>query len=226
VNPAKGNFQGPVITISISADGEYRWDEEISNARFRCDGKEQSLGNNRTRVCVQTSTTALDLTLKQDDVRTGANHWELSADGSALTMTRTQFRPSGPVKNAPNVYIRISGSGFAGQWRDTRYLQTHADVILKLDDHALHVTYVESGQHFDALLSGVDVPVQGSNDAFGLTYAVTPVGTHEFRTLQKIAAKTYIEGSLVLSGDGKTYTESWWAPDRPSGKATLVYERK
>lgn len=226
VNPSKGTFQGPIITISISADGEYRWDNEISNVSFRCDGQEQSLGNNRTRVCVQASAAVLDLTLKQGGMRISANHWELSAGGSVLTTTRTEFHPNGQVTNASMVCTRISGSGFAGQWRDTRYLQTHADVVLKLDDQALHVTYLESAQHFDAPLSGADAPVQGSNDASGLTYAVTAVGSHEFRTLQKIAGKTYIEGSLVLGGDGKAYTESWWNPGRPSSKATLVYEKR
>ena len=47
LNPTKSSFQGQVLTISISADGEYRFDEKSSHT-IRCDGKDRPIGNNRT----------------------------------------------------------------------------------------------------------------------------------------------------------------------------------
>ncbi len=45
VSPSKSNFQGPLISISISADGEYRYNDGVTNSTFRCDGKYRPLGN-------------------------------------------------------------------------------------------------------------------------------------------------------------------------------------
>ena len=39
LNPSKGNFQGPIFTISISADGEYRYDDGRSSFTFAAMGR-------------------------------------------------------------------------------------------------------------------------------------------------------------------------------------------
>ena len=162
LNPAKSSFQGPIFTISISADGEYRYDDGSSSFTFRCDGKDRPIGKNRTRACVKSSATVLDLTQKENGVKTNANHWELSADGKVLTSTATEFRPSGPVITVQVVASRMSGSNdFAGQWRDTSYLQRHADMTLRLDSQTLHISYPSAGQYIDAPLDGVDAVVHG-----------------------------------------------------------------
>src|SRR5437588_8434394 len=134
LNPSKGNFQGPTFTISISADGEYRYDDGRSSFTFRCDGKDRPIGENRTRACVKSSTTVLDLTRQENGATTNAYRWELSADEKVLTSTATEFRPSGPVVTNQIVASRMSGSNdFAGQWQDTSYLQRHAEMTLGLD---------------------------------------------------------------------------------------------
>ena len=86
LNPAKSNFQGPVLTISISADGEYRYDDGRSNFTFRCDGKDRPIGKNRTRACVKSSATVLDLTPKRkwgkdECVSLGAFGWREGSYG-------------------------------------------------------------------------------------------------------------------------------------------------
>ena len=140
LNPSKGNFQGPIVTISISADSEYRYDDGNSSFVLRCDGKDRPIGNNRTRACVKSSATVLDVTQKENGVETRANHWELSADGKVFTSTATEFRPSGPFITFQTVSSRISGSNdFAGQWRDGSFLQRHADMTLSLDSQTFHI---------------------------------------------------------------------------------------
>jgi hypothetical protein len=131
LDPSK-SYQGPLVTISISADGEYRYDDGGSSFTFRCDGKDRPIGKNRTQACVKGSATTLDLTRKENGAKMNAYHWELSADGKVLTAIVTAFRPSGPVTTSQVVASRVSGSsGIAGQWRDTSYLQRHADMILR-----------------------------------------------------------------------------------------------
>jgi hypothetical protein len=227
MNPSKSSFQGPVFTISVPADGEYRYDDGRSSFTFRCDGKDRPIGRNRTQACVKSSATTLDVTRKENGVKTSANHWELSADGKILTATTTAFRPNGPVITGQVVASRISGfNDFAGQWRDPSYLQRHADMTLRLDSQALHIGYPSAGQYIDAPFNGVDAAVHGPHAPAGITYTARLVGQREILTLAKRNGKALIQSSLKLSGDGRVITESWWNPDQPTGKGTLVYERK
>jgi hypothetical protein len=225
LNPLKSNFRGPIFTISLSSDGEYRYDDGRSSFTFRCDGKDRPIENNRTRTCVKSSTTVLDLTQKENGVKTSANRWELSADGKILTATA--YRSSGSVITAQVVASRMSGSGdFAGQWQDTSYLERHADMTLKLDSETLHIGYPGGGQYVDAPFDAVDVPVQGPHAPEGMTYTARLVGRREIHTLSKRNAKALIEGSLELSRDGRTITESWWNPGEANDKGTFIYKKK
>jgi len=229
LNPTKSSYQGQVLTISISPDGEYRFDES-SIFTLRCDGKDRPLGNNRTLVCVTTGATVLDIVQKENGVKTRATHDELSPDGKVFTTSVTKFRANGPTLTSQIVFSRLSGSnGFAGQWRDTSYLQQHADMTLKLDSQALHIDYPIAGQHIDAQLNGVDSAVGGLHAPAGTTFAARAAGNREFVTETKRYGKVFSQGALKLSNDGKTIKtiiNSSWKPDRPSEIGTLVYEKR
>jgi hypothetical protein len=227
LNPSKGNFQGSIFTISISADGEYRGDNGTSSFTFRCDDeKDRPIGNNRTEACVKSGDTVLNRIRKENGLKTNEYHWELSADGKILTMTGTAFRPTGPVITGQIVASRVSGSnGFAGQWRDPSYLQRHADMTISLDSQTLHIGYPSAGQYVDAPLNGADAGVSGHAPA-GLTDALRLVRRREISILAKRDGKVFEQDSLELSNDGKVITHSWWNPDQPTAKGTLFYERK
>lgn len=227
LNSSKSNFQGPIFTMSISTDGEYRYDDGRSSFTFRCDGKDRPIGENRTQACVKSSTTVFDLTQKENGVKTSVSHWELSDDGKVLTSTRTEFPPSGPVITFQIVASRMSGSNeFAGQWRDPSYLQRHADLTLRLDSQTLHISYPSGGQYFDAPVNGVDAAMRGPHATEGVTYSVRLVGRREISILTKRNGKALTQGSLELSDDGRIVTESWWGPGHPADKSTLIYEKK
>jgi hypothetical protein len=226
LNPSKGNYLGPIVTISISAGGEYRYDDGSYSFTFRCDGTDRPIGNNRTRACVKTSAVTLDLTRKENKVKTNMYHWELSAGGNVLTSTATAFRPSGPVITGQLVATRMSGSNdFVGQWRDTSYLQRHADMTLRLDNQTLHISYPNAGQYIDAPFDGADSPVHGPHAPDGTTFTAKLVGRREIRTLSKRNGKVLTQESLELSNDGRVITYSWWNLDRPNDKGTFVYEK-
>jgi hypothetical protein len=227
LNPKESSYQGQVLTILISGDGEYRFDEGNWSSAFFCDGKDRPIGNNRRRACVKSGVTALDITLKENGVKMRATHDELSTDRKFFTTTVTEFRPDGPVITSQIVFSRLSGSDdFAGQWRDTIYLQQHAEMTLRLDDRVLHIDYPSSDQHIDAPLDGADAAVRGSHTPEGTTYAVRPVGNREFLVVTKRNGKAFTQGTLELGNDGRTITDTWWNSDRPAVKGTLVYEKR
>jgi hypothetical protein len=226
LNPTKSSYQGQVLTISISADDEYRFDEKSSHA-IRCDGKDQPIGNNHTLLCVKSGVTALDITLKENGVKTKVTHDELSTDGKVFTTTMTEFRPNGSVVTSQITFSRLSGSiGFAGQWRDTNYQQQHADMALRLDNQALHIDYSSAGEQTDAPLNGVDAAVRGPHVPEATTWAVRPAGNREFLIVTKQHGEVFNQGSLKLSNDGRIITESWWDPNRPAVKGTFAYDKR
>lgn len=227
MNPSKSNFLGPFFTISISAEGEYRFNDGHSSFAFQCDGKDRPIAKNRTQGCVKSSDTALDLTTKENGTKTKVSHWEISADGKMFTATATAFRSTGSVVTGQIFAARISGSsGFAGQWRDTRYLQQHAELTLRLDTQALHIGYPNAGQYVDVPLTGIDTPLRGPHAPSGVTYSVQSVRQHEILISSKRDGKTLTQDSFALSKDGKLIINSWWNPENPTAKGIIVYEKK
>jgi hypothetical protein len=226
LNPTKSTYQGQVFTISVSGDGEFRFGVNSSNTHtLRCDGKDQPGENNRTLVCVTTGATIIDITEKENGTKTKAIHDEISTDRKIFTSTITEFRQSGPAITSHMTFARLSGANdFAGQWRDTTYVQQHADMILKLDNQALHIEYPNPSQNINAPLDGSDADVRGTNIIEGATFAARPTGNREFRIVTKHHGKVFTQGSLKLSNDGRTITESWWNPDRPDAIRVFVYD--
>jgi hypothetical protein len=229
LNFTRSTFPGQVLTVSVSADGEYRFDEH-SRYALRCDGKDRAVGavgNGRTLVCAKSGVTVLEITQKENGVKTRVTRDELSSDGKVFTTTVIEFRSNGPVVTSKIVFSRLSGSsGFVGQWRDTSYLQLHADMILRLDDRALHIDYPGAGEQIDAPLDGVEAAVRGRRILEGATCAVRPAGNREFLIVTKHQGKVFSQGSFELSKDGGTISNSWWIPERPGNKGTLVYEKR
>jgi hypothetical protein len=169
----------------------------------------------------------LDITQKEKGVKTSANRWELSADGKVFTSTATAFRPGGSIITSQTISSRLSGSnGFTGQWRDMSYLLRHADMTLRSDSQTVHIGYPSAGQYIDAPLDGVDTAVHGPHAPEGRTYAVRHAGRREFLYLTKRNGNVLTQGSLQLSNDGRIITDSWWNPDRPADKGTLVYDKR
>ncbi len=98
-------------------------------------------------------------------------------------------------------------------------------MALRLDDQILHIGYPNAGLYIDTPLDGLDTAVHGPRTEEGTTYSARLVGRREILTLTKRNGKVLTQGSLKLSNDGRTVTESWSNPDRPGGNGTLVYER-
>lgn len=228
LNVPKSDFKDQAITIiSISADGEYRYDDGFVSNTFRCDGVYRPIGNNRTQACVKSSATTLDRTRMENGVKTNTYHWELSAGGKIFSATATSFRPSGPVSTGQLVATRISGStDFAGEWKDTSFSQPPSELSLRFDSQYLHISYPSVGNYVDVPLNGADAAVQGPLAPEGMTYSVRLAGRREISILTKRNSKPLKQSSLELSGDGRVITESFWNPGQPADKSTFVYEKK
>lgn len=211
----------------MSSNGDYSYDGGGSRFTIHCDGKNRSIGENRTQTCVRTGATILDLISYRSGLKEKTSHWELSSDAKILTVTGTEFRPDGQVVDQRLVASRVSGSNdFAGRWRDTSYLQQHAEMTLRLDGQALHIRFPNAGQYIDAPVDGTEGALHGPHALEGTTYKARMANKRQIVTEARRNGKTLTQGSFELSDDGRVLTESWWNPGRPTDKGTLVYEKK
>jgi hypothetical protein len=219
-------FKGQILTIAVLPGNEYQFVENSSHS-LRCDGKERPIRDNRSLTCVENSTNALDLTLKENGQSTRVTRDEVSTDGRYFTVTVTELLGRGSPTTSKTVYQRVSGSdGFAGQWLDTTYLRDHSVMVLRLDDEGLHIEYPNVGQQIDAPLDGTEAPIREPHGTAADTYSARLAGRREILRLTKRDGKVFTEGSLTLSNDGRVITETWWNPDTPSKQSTLVYKRE
>lgn len=226
LNPSKSSFQGLMMTISISGNNEYHYDDGVVSISFRCDGKLRSIGNNRAQKCVQTSPTALDQTLMKNGVKASTIRWELSAGGKVFTSTATLFGSDGAVVRHQLVASRISGSNsFVGQWQDRSVFQNYSGRILRLDNQYLHIGSPNSGKFVDVPLDGTPATMYGDSGLAERTYRVHRIGPGGLEIVGTLNGHAVSEESLKLNNDGSVIIGSWWNPSRPTDKATLYYEK-
>src|SRR6266478_4361118 len=222
LNQSQSNIPGPSFSITTSAAGEYHIDNGTNSYSFRCNGKEYLATPHQTISCMQASDPLIDVTTKANGKTIRTSHWELSADGKVLTIKRTTIEADGSAKAKETVYSRMFPSvGFAGDWRDTKRLETGTPLLLAMNKRTLHIVFPESGQYADPPLDGSDTPMHGPGIPQGLTIAIRPHGPREFLTLKKSGGQVINQGSLSLSADGNTLVEQYWRPNRREEKATL-----
>ena len=227
LNESKSSVPGPSFSITISPTGEYVSDSGTYKFSFRCDRREYPTTTNRTISCSQTSPSVIAMTYKENGVKVGTAHWELSADGEMLTIKRTSIQTEGSVNSKENVYSRTTRSvGFAGGWRNSERLESTPQLLLALSGRSLHIAFSESGQYADLPLDGSDAPMHGPGIPQALTMAIRPNGPRVFLTLKKIRGQVINQGTLTLSADGRSLIEEYWRPDRPEQRALLTYERQ
>jgi len=227
LDASKSTYKGLILSISISADGEYRSDDGPVSNTFRCDGVYRSMGDDRTQACVKNKENSLDLIRMKNGAKINTYHWEISADGKTLTSTATAFRSSGPVVLGRLVAPRISGStGFAGTWLDISRLHERDDMTITLDSQALHVIYPNTGENIDAPFNGTYVAISGPSAEEHSAYTALVTGRRSISLLSKYKNRSLDPYLFELSDDGKVITQSWRDTNQPSGKSTIVYEKE
>jgi hypothetical protein len=225
LNPAKGDIPGPSIVVSISPDGMWHnTSHGGSPANFRCDGKEYQQ-DTLTISCRQVNGLDVELTGFRNGSRLFVAHWELSPDEKVLSVKGTMLRADGSVKAIDARYTRTSGStGFAGGWRDVNPLnQAQSIEKISLQGNTLHRYFPENDRHLDITLDGTDADLGVPR---GATLALEERSPREFSLTMKQNGQVVSVGNWQISADGRSLTESYWAPSTPNEKALLVYEKQ
>jgi hypothetical protein len=229
LNPAKSDLPGPTIIISITPDGVYNSASSGGDVSFRCDGKENALGTGTvsgpvTFYCTQKSSSDLEVSIFKNGSKSHTQRLELSPDEKVLTIKT--FQADGSVKS--KTYTRTSGStGFAGAWRsENPFESTPLTWQISLDGHGLHWSFPEQDQHGDALLDGSDAVLRSPDSTKMTSIALKGRGPREIDLKKKRNGQVVSVGYWRISADGRSLTNSYWAPAWPNQKVVLVYDKQ
>lgn len=229
LDPAKSDIPGPTIVVSITPDG--MWHNASRGgpiANFRCDGKAYQANDIITVYCTQASSSSAEINGFKNESKVFTAHWDLSPDGNVLSVKATGFQADGSAKATQRRYARISGSvGFAGGWRNVNPFEGIPPIRkISLQGHILHESSPDNDRYIDVTLDGADATIHGRLISPNARFALKERSPREFSSTMKQDGQVVSVGYWQISADGRSLTESYWVPGRPTEKAVLVYEKQ
>ncbi len=227
LNAAK-THTGPSFSLTITPQGEYQMISGSYNYNFFCDSKYYPIVGQNLIACLKATDKVLDAAFKVDGKPSGTIHRELSADGRTQTATSIKIRPDGFKETTKTVYARVSGTtGFAGAWKAISSSDTKPEIMVTtLTGSILRIAFPGAKQYTDINLDGTDAPTQTGVAGARFTLSAKPESSLKLLTTKKRDGVTVNQGVLIMSPDGQSLIEQYWAPDHPTAKATKVYDRQ
>jgi hypothetical protein len=226
-NLAKDKLTGETIVITAKGSG-YHFTNGPVSYDFSCDGKPYTTFAKNTITCTSTSDGGLDFTTTANGKVTSKSHRSFSPDGKQMTMNSTEYREDGTTTNNVIVRNRKSGTkGIVGEWVNAKVTPSEPEVMtIKVDNDMFHMQGQHAKTSIDAKLDGTDTKVVGPMVPAGAIASYKSLGAHKLQYSFKLNGKVMDEGTLTLSPDGKTLTDTSWAPGKENEKTSEVYDKQ
>lgn len=226
-NLAKDKLTGETMVITAKGSGYHFTNGPISYD-FSCDGKPYTTLANDTITCTSTSDGGFDITTTANGKLTSKSHRSFSPDGKQMTMKGTEYRGDGTTANWITVRNRKSGSkGIVGEWVNAKVTPSEPEVVTtRVDGDMFHMQQQHAKTSIDAKLDGSDSKVDGPTIPAGAIASYKSLGPHKLQYTFKLNGKDMVEGTLTLSPDGKTLTDTSWSPGKENEKTSEVYDKQ
>lgn len=225
-DPAKSKLAGDTYTITKTANGYHYSNGSTVSYDFAVDGKPYPTIADRTAAWTRAPDGWDVVTKAGDHVLTKA-HRTLSADGTTMTIAITEYTPSGQTMKETDVYKRVSGaSGLAGKWRDVK-VDAPADTlaIAVPAPGRYEVTYPSYKETAAGTIDGAPTPLKGPTIPAGVLVSYKAVSPTKWSYRVLLNGKTFEEGELTASADGKTLTDTSWYPGKKAEASVAVYDK-
>ena len=221
---SKSHLTGQTITLSKSKNGMWRYNDGTISYEFALDGKPVHTFADGTMSATADGDHALNLVFKSKGSESQV-HLVLSADGKQLTDHSTGTRPDGSKTEENGTMERVGkGSGFAGTWKSTKTESSSGEsFVLAINGDHIKWDWPAYKRTVEGKTDGSEMPFTGSAATPGLMFAVRKVSATKLTYTIKGDGKTLAEGRVELSADGKTLTDTEWAPAKPKEKTIAVY---
>jgi len=227
---AKSHLTGESFTYSKTANGMWHVSSGDLTYDFRPDGKPYPvLDADHTITTTMSGDHALTIVNAFKGKTTSTTKETLSADGTTLTDESSGTRADGTSYTSSSTSKRSgSGTGFLGKWVSTKANTTAQElfVISTAADGTVTMTYPGSKDSLVTKLDGTPASPTGPQMVQGVMVAYKKTSPTRLDYTVEFKGKKVAEGYDVLSADGKTYTETSWAPGKMDEKTISVYVKQ
>jgi hypothetical protein len=227
MNVAKSNFGDTTVTYEQLPGGQIKTTADNQSYTFKTDGSDTMTPWGVTVAWKAVNASTWEMTEKSNGKVTSRGTVKLSPDGKTLTVESNRVKADGGTFSDSMTFQRVSGeAGLPGKWK-TKNLKTSSPETMTLaqkGNEGLTITSGNMGAVCDARFDGRDHPATGPLWPSGWTCGIAKNGDRGLDVTWKKDGKAMYKTNLVVSGDGKTLTESGSAVGL-NEKFTIVYDR-
>jgi hypothetical protein len=226
-NIAKSDFGQTTVTYEQLPGGQMKATMDNQSYTFKTDGSDAPTPWGVTMAWKTVNASTWEITEKSNGKVTSTSTVKLSPDGKTLSIDAKRRKADGSTFTDAVTFQRVLGeSGLAGKWKLNK-LKTSSPETMTLTqkgNDGLAISSGNMGAVCDARFDGKDHPATGPLWPSGWTCSIAKSGDRGFGVTWKKDGKPMYKTSLVVSGDGKTLTESGSAVGS-NEKFTVVYDK-
>jgi hypothetical protein len=227
---AKSHLTGDSFTLSKTANGMWHASFGDLGYDFLPDGKPYPvLDADHTITVTMNGDHALTEISAFKGKTTSTTKETLSADGTTLTDETSGTRADGTSYTSSSTSKRSgTGTGFLGKWVSTKANTSAQElfVISTAADGSVTMTYPGSKESLVTKLDGTPASPTGPQMVQGVMVTYKKTSPTRLDYTVDFKGKKIGEGYDVLSADGKTYTETFWATGKMDEKTISVYVKQ
>jgi hypothetical protein len=224
---SKSHLTGDSFTYSKAVNGMWHVSFGDLSYDFAPDGKPYPVFDaDHTVTTTMNGDHALTMVSAFKGKVTSTTRETLSADGSTLTDETSGTRVDGTSYSTTETSKRSGiGTGFLGKWVSTKVSSSAQDtfVISTAADGSVTMTYPGSKESLVTKLDGTPASPTGPQMVQGVMVTYKKASPTRLDYTVDFKGKKIAEGYDVLSADGKSYTETSWAPGKMDEKTISVY---
>jgi len=228
INIAKSDFGDTTVTYQRMPGGEMKATMDGQSYTFKTDGRDNLTPWGMTIAWKAVDADTWEMTEKTNGKVISTGTLKLSPDRKMLTLDVKRIKADGGTSNDSITFQRVSGGpGLAGKWK-TKNLKTNSPETLSLTQKGsdgLTLSLGNAGGVCDAKFDGQDYPATGPVWPSGWSCTIAKNGARSLDLTWKKDGKQMYKTTLVVSGDGKTLTETGSAAG-VNEKVKVVYDRQ
>jgi hypothetical protein len=229
LNTGKSKFTGDTFTYAATASGFHYSNGSTIEYDFSIDGKDYPTIADRTVSWTKSEDNSWD-TVAKDGKGTvlSKGHRSLSADGKKLRVTYTSYRPDGTTADGSDEYVRLSGGpGLAGKWKDVKSQEASSSVTIAVPSPGqVAIEYPSYKETISGPADGTPIAVKGPTVPDGVFISYKAAGPDKWEVSETLNGKPWRQGTMTVSSDGKTLSDTSWWPGKESEKEVAIYDKQ
>ncbi|HTU49261.1 MAG TPA: hypothetical protein VMF56_01635 [Acidobacteriaceae bacterium] len=228
LNQAKSHLTGDTVTYSTASDGMLKETTGVGSYTFKTDGQPYKTPFDSSVTWKQTGPSTWTTEDRHGDMLLDTDVMQVSKDGKTMTVISTGTNPDGTAFHDTEVYTRTAGTnGLLGTWKSEKVKESTSPIMEFAANGPNGIAWIlpEIKARLDLTFDGKDVTPVGPTVPAGLTLAATKINAQSFSFVEKMNGKPIVKGTLTVSHDGKTLTNTSSAMHEQN-KRMAVYDKE